>query len=84
MTQTIRNFAKVIEGCLASAMVGFPDEMIVVKLTALKAFGQTLRRYTSLNHVAQAARAVLENESQINQMLNVRNSFTLVYFQLMF
>ena len=30
---------------------------------------QTLRRYTSLNHLAQAARAVLQNSSQITQML---------------
>jgi len=69
MTQTIRNFAKVVESCMAVAMAGFPEEMIVVKLAALKAFGQTLRRHTSLNHLAQAARAVLENEAQIHQML---------------
>ena len=37
------------------------------------AFSQTLRRYTSLNHLAQAARAVLQNPSQINQMLNDLN-----------
>lgn len=35
----------------------------------MSAFAQTLRRYTSLNHLAQAARAVLQNSSQINQML---------------
>lgn len=40
-----------------------------LKLTAVSAFAQTLRRYTSLNHLAQAARAVLQNSSQINQML---------------
>ena len=27
------------------------------------------RRYTSLNHLAQAARAVLQNQQQISQML---------------
>ena len=32
-------------------------------------FSQTLRRYTSLNHLAQAARAVLQNQQQISQML---------------
>uniref|UniRef100_A0A6I8MXS0 RFX-type winged-helix domain-containing protein n=1 Tax=Ornithorhynchus anatinus TaxID=9258 RepID=A0A6I8MXS0_ORNAN len=36
-------------------------------------FAQTLRRYTSLNHLAQAARAVLQNTLQINQMLNDLN-----------
>jgi regulatory factor X 1/2/3 len=37
------------------------------------AFSQTLRRYTSLNHLAQAARAVLQNPSQISQMLTDLN-----------
>ena len=37
------------------------------------AFSQTLRRYTSLNHLAQAARAVLQNSSQINQMVTDLN-----------
>lgn len=41
----------------------------LLQLTAVSAFAQTLRRYTSLNHLAQAARAVLQNSSQINQML---------------
>lgn len=38
-------------------------------MTAVVAFAQTLRRYTSLNHLAQAARAVLQNSSQISQMV---------------
>ncbi|XP_038597719.1 MHC class II regulatory factor RFX1-like isoform X4 [Tachyglossus aculeatus] len=36
-------------------------------------FAQTLRRYTSLNHLAQGARGVLQNTVQINQMLNDLN-----------
>lgn len=39
------------------------------KVSAVSALAQTLRRYTSLNHLAQAARAVLQNSSQITQML---------------
>ena len=35
----------------------------------MRSFSQTLRRYTSLNHLAQAARAVLQNQTQITQML---------------
>lgn len=46
---------------------------ISVQVAAVSAFAQTLRRYTSLNHLAQAARAVLQNTSQINQMLNDLN-----------
>lgn len=42
-------------------------------MAAASAFAQTLRRYTSLNHLAQAARAVLQNTAQINQMLSDLN-----------
>lgn len=73
LTQSIRNFAKGLESWLQSAMVGCPEEIMEIKLTAVSAFAQTLRRYTSLNHLAQAARAVLQNPSQINQMLTDLN-----------
>ena len=46
---------------------------IILQVGAVGAFAQTLRRYTSLNHLAQAARAVLQNTSQINQMLTDLN-----------
>ena len=42
-------------------------------MAAVSAFSQTLRRYTSLNHLAQAARAVLQNPQQISQMWNDLN-----------
>ncbi|GFR24970.1 DNA-binding protein RFX2 [Trichonephila clavata] len=69
LTQAIRNFAKCLETWLSTAMTGCPEEVIKVKVSAVSAFAQTLRRYTSLNHLAQAARAVLQNSSQINQMM---------------
>lgn len=46
---------------------------VVPQVTSANAFAQTLRRYTSLNHLAQAARAVLQNTAQINQMLSDLN-----------
>uniref|UniRef100_A0A672LPV8 DNA-binding protein RFX2-like n=1 Tax=Sinocyclocheilus grahami TaxID=75366 RepID=A0A672LPV8_SINGR len=75
LTQAIRNFAKSLEGWLTSAMSDFPQEIVRTKVCAavVSAFAQTLRRYTSLNHLAQAARAVLQNTSQINQMLSDLN-----------
>ncbi|XP_034241511.1 DNA-binding protein RFX2 isoform X2 [Thrips palmi] len=73
LTQAIRNFSKGLEAWLTVAMVGCPDEMKNIKLGAAGAFAQTLRRYTSLNHLAQAARAVLQNSAQINQMLTDLN-----------
>ncbi|XP_067105796.1 transcription factor RFX3 isoform X2 [Osmerus mordax] len=73
LTQAIRNFAKSLEGWLNTAMNAVPQRMIQTKVAAVSAFAQTLRRYTSLNHLAQAARAVLQNTSQINQMLSDLN-----------
>lgn len=69
LTQAIRNFAKNLENWLTSSMADCPTAIVQIKLSAVSAFAQTLRRYTSLNHLAQAARAVLQNSSQINQML---------------
>ena len=45
----------------------------VLQVVCVGSFSQTLRRYTSLNHLAQAARAVLQNSAQINQMLSDLN-----------
>ncbi|XP_066516908.1 MHC class II regulatory factor RFX1 isoform X2 [Hoplias malabaricus] len=73
LTQAIRNCAKSLENWLTSAMVNIPEEMVRVKIVCAGAFAQTLRRYTSLNHLAQAARAVLQNSAQITQMLNDLN-----------
>lgn len=50
----------------------------------VSAFAQTLRRYTSLNHLAQAARAVLQNTSQINQMLSDLNRVDFANVQVTF
>ncbi|KAJ3600039.1 hypothetical protein NHX12_033991 [Muraenolepis orangiensis] len=73
LTQAIRNFAKSLESWLTAAMSDFPQEIVRTKAAVVSAFAQTLRRYTSLNHLAQAARAVLQNTSQINQMLSDLN-----------
>ncbi|XP_068606003.1 MHC class II regulatory factor RFX1a [Brachionichthys hirsutus] len=73
LTQAIRNFAKSLESWLTNAMMNVPEEMVRIKVTSANAFAQTLRRYTSLNHLAQAARAVLQNTAQINQMLSDLN-----------
>ncbi|KAM4706916.1 DNA-binding protein RFX2 isoform 1-T1 [Discoglossus pictus] len=73
LTQAIRNFAKSLEGWLTNAMSDFPQQIVQAKVGVVSAFAQTLRRYTSLNHLAQAARAVLQNTSQINQMLSDLN-----------
>ncbi|XP_067296892.1 MHC class II regulatory factor RFX1 isoform X2 [Pseudorasbora parva] len=73
LTQAIRNFAKSLENWLTNAMISIPEEMVRIKVVCAGAFAQTLRRYTSLNHLAQAARAVLQNTAQITQMLSDLN-----------
>ncbi|KAL5284425.1 RFX3 family protein [Megaselia abdita] len=69
LTQSVRNFAKNLEVWITEAMMGCPQIIIDMKLSSIKAFCQTLKRYTSLNHLAQAARAVLQNNTQITQMM---------------
>ncbi|XP_071771404.1 MHC class II regulatory factor RFX1 isoform X1 [Centroberyx gerrardi] len=73
LTQAIRNFAKSLESWLTGAMMNIPEEMVRIKVVCVCSFSQTLRRYTSLNHLAQAARAVLQNSAQISQMLSDLN-----------
>jgi regulatory factor X 1/2/3 len=73
LTQTIRNFAKNLEIWLNFTMDELPKEAQGVKLATVHSFSQLLRRYTSLNHLAQAARAVLQNSSQIFQMVDDLN-----------
>ncbi|TPP66982.1 Regulatory factor X 1/2/3 [Fasciola gigantica] len=73
LTQAIRNFAKSLEGWMRQATQGLEPTLVNLKLSAVSALAQTLRRYTSLNHLAQAARAVLKNSNQINQMLTDLN-----------
>jgi regulatory factor X 1/2/3 len=74
LTQGIQNFAKGLDSWLTGAMTDCPEEMIHVKLSAVSALAQTLRRYISLSRVAQAACAVLQNSSQIYHMLDHLNT----------
>ena len=50
-------------------MLEFVRTIPSLQVGVVKALAQILRRYTSLNHLAQAARAVLQNPSQVSQML---------------
>ncbi|XP_049703153.1 transcription factor RFX3 isoform X2 [Helicoverpa armigera] len=69
LTQAIRNFAKGVEAALAAGAAGAPARAARAQAQAAQALAAALRRYTSLNHLAQAARAVLTNHHQIHQML---------------
>ncbi|CAH2237064.1 jg17240, partial [Pararge aegeria aegeria] len=67
----IRNFAKSLESALASGASGAPAIALRAQGSAAAALSAALRRYTSLNHLAQAARAVLNNQHQIQQVPGV-------------
>ena len=58
---------------MSAAICGLNPEVVQIKMSCVCALAQTLRRHTSLNHLAQAARAVLKNASQISQMLTDLN-----------
>jgi regulatory factor X 1/2/3 len=47
-----------------------PEEIINIKMSTVNALAQMLRRYTSLNHLPQAARAILQKSSQREDMLD--------------
>ncbi|KJH49334.1 RFX DNA-binding domain protein [Dictyocaulus viviparus] len=70
LTQSCRNFAKNAEHYLKKAMQGAPEIIQKKKIQAIKYMAQGLRRYTSLNHLAQAARAVLQKPDQVMAMYN--------------
>lgn len=67
--QAIRNFAKSLEAALAAGGGGAPAAAARAQAAAASALAAALRRYTSLNHLAQAARAVLNNHLQIHQVM---------------
>ncbi|XP_063532635.1 transcription factor RFX3 [Cydia strobilella] len=73
LTQAIRNFAKSLESALAAGSGCAPTAASRAQASAAAALAAALRRYTSLNHLAQAARAVLANQHQIQQMLSDLN-----------
>lgn len=73
LTQQIRNFAKNMNQWMTSALQGYDETFIALKLAAVGSFSHTLRRYTSLNHLSSAARAVLQNQQQISQMISDLN-----------
>lgn len=68
LTNAIRNFSRTMEQWLPEAMRDCAPAMVEIKVGALQAFGQTLRRYTSLNHLACAARAVMLNRAQVSDV----------------
>ena len=53
---------------LRRAIEATPDEFKDARVRQAVLFGQKLRRYTGLNHLAKAARAVLSKPEHVKQM----------------
>lgn len=70
LTQQIRNFAKNMGSWMKQSLAGYDPTFVQLKCSAVSAFSHTLRRYTSLNHLSSAARSVLQNYVQVQQMIS--------------
>jgi regulatory factor X 1/2/3 len=70
LVKSIRDCAKHLDNWLRQALVDIPDKMREAKLLVVSTFSITLRRYTSLNHLAYSVRNSLQNEAILSTMLN--------------
>lgn len=70
LTQAIRQFAQELDEWLTESLSHLPEPLQKKKLAVAKNFSHSLRRQTSLTHLAQAARTVLHSAEPVSQMLN--------------
>jgi len=70
LTQAIRQFAQQLDEWLTESLSHLPEPLQNKKLAVAKCFSHSLRRQTSLTHLAQAARTVLHSAEPVSQMLN--------------
>lgn len=67
LVRELRLFSKCIEAWTKTAMVKYPA-LLDARLARIRPLAHNLRRFTTLNHLAQAARPVLGNSEQTTQM----------------
>jgi regulatory factor X 1/2/3 len=70
LVQSIRTLAKSVDNWMRNALVNIPERMKQMKINIINAFSMVLKRYTSLNHLAQTVRNSLTNENLLPQMHN--------------
>ncbi|XP_059165142.1 transcription factor RFX4-like [Physella acuta] len=70
LTQAIRRFTRQLEAWLRSVTSGLPAGLQAVKLELARAFCQILKRQTSLNHLIQASRGVIDSSDAASQLLS--------------
>ncbi len=83
LVTAIRNLGKSVENWMRNSLQNsqIPDRMRQAKLNIIGTFSMTLRRYTSLNHLAQTVKNSLQNESFLIQMLNDINKVDFNYIR---
>ncbi|CAG03413.1 unnamed protein product, partial [Tetraodon nigroviridis] len=69
LTQVIRKFAKQLDEWLKIALHDLPENLRNIKFELSRRFSQILKRQTSLNHLCQASRTVINNADITFQML---------------
>ncbi|QQP37458.1 Uncharacterized protein FKW44_017728, partial [Caligus rogercresseyi] len=73
LTQLLRHLGKNLETWMKNALSGSHPEVLKIKMACIKSLNLCLKRYTGLNHLAQASRAVLGNSYLIQQMVDDLN-----------
>ncbi|TKS73296.1 Transcription factor RFX4 [Collichthys lucidus] len=69
LTQVIRKFAKQLDEWLKVALHDLPENLRNIKFELSRRFSQILKRQTSLNHLCQASRTVINSADITFQML---------------
>ena len=69
LVKSIRELAKCLDDWIRNAVAGVPERMKQFKLLVINTFSMQLKRYTSLNHLAQTVRNSLSNGDILRHML---------------
>ncbi|WAR06205.1 RFX4-like protein [Mya arenaria] len=70
LTQVIRQFSEQLDEWLRRALDSLPRPLQRIKFDLARGFAQVLKRQTSLNHLCQAARTVVNSADITAQMLD--------------
>ncbi|RWS26057.1 transcription factor RFX4-like protein [Leptotrombidium deliense] len=70
LSKILRKFSHELDAWLKMALFNVPENLRTMKLDFARRFGQILRRQTSLSHLSQASRMVVNNNDVTSQMLN--------------
>ena len=81
LVQAIRNLAKCMENWMRGALVHIPEQMRNAKRNVISKFSMTLRRYTSLNHLAQTVKNSMLNPGVLANMLSDVNKVDFNYIR---